>query len=45
MTSRTEKGRRVDDMFPSLRGHTDLEYSDLNIDELVMWFFLHMVWQ
>ncbi|WP_171546750.1 N-acetyl-gamma-glutamyl-phosphate reductase [Acinetobacter sp. ANC 5414] len=34
LTSRTEKGRRVDDMFPSLRGHTDLEYSDLNIDEL-----------
>lgn len=34
LTSRTEKGRRVDDMFPNLRGHTDLEYSDLNIDEL-----------
>lgn len=34
LTSRTESGRRVDDMFPSLRGHTDLCYSDLNIDEL-----------
>ena len=34
LTSRTEDGRRVDDMFPSLRGHTDLCYSDLNIDEL-----------
>lgn len=39
LTSRTEDGRRVDDMFPSLRGHTELKYSDLNIDELknVMW--------
>ena len=34
LTSRTENGRRVDDVFPSLRGHTDLCYSDLNIDEL-----------
>ncbi|AYA05017.1 N-acetyl-gamma-glutamyl-phosphate reductase [Acinetobacter sp. WCHAc010034] len=34
LTSRTENGRRVDDMFPSLRGHTDLKYSDLNIEEL-----------
>ncbi|MGX9939586.1 N-acetyl-gamma-glutamyl-phosphate reductase [Acinetobacter pseudolwoffii] len=34
LTSRTENGRRVDDMFPSLRGYTDLQYSDLNIDEL-----------
>ncbi len=34
LTSRTENGRRVDDMFPSLRGHTDLRYSDLNIEEL-----------
>ncbi len=34
LTSRTENGRRVDDMFPSLRGHTDLCYSDLNIDAL-----------
>ncbi|MBJ9951567.1 MULTISPECIES: N-acetyl-gamma-glutamyl-phosphate reductase [unclassified Acinetobacter] len=34
LTSRTEEGRRVDDMFPSLRGHTTLKYSDLKIDEL-----------
>ncbi|MCX5467089.1 N-acetyl-gamma-glutamyl-phosphate reductase [Acinetobacter nematophilus] len=34
LTSRTEDGRRVDDMFPSLRGHTTLKYSDLKIDEL-----------
>jgi len=34
LTSRTEDGRRVDDIFPSLRGHTELKYSDLNIDEL-----------
>ncbi len=34
LTSRTEAGRRVDDMFPSLRGHTDLVYSDLKIDAL-----------
>jgi len=34
LTSRTEDGSRVDDMFPSLRGHTELKYSDLNIDEL-----------
>ena len=34
LTSRTEDGRRVDDMFPSLRGHTDLCYSDLSIDAL-----------
>ena len=31
LTSRTEDGRRVDDMFPSLRGHTELKYSDLII--------------
>lgn len=34
LTSRTEAGKRVDDMFPSLRGHTDLQYSDLDIDTL-----------
>jgi N-acetyl-gamma-glutamyl-phosphate reductase len=34
LTSRTEAGRRVDDMFPSLRGHTDLQFSDLNLDAL-----------
>ncbi len=34
LTSRTEAGRRVDDMFPNLRGHTDLQYSDLDIEAL-----------
>lgn len=34
LTSRTENGRRVDDMFPNLRGHTELCYSDLDINEL-----------
>ena len=34
LTSRTENGRRVDDMFPNLRGHTELCYSDLNIKQL-----------
>ncbi|WP_163123990.1 N-acetyl-gamma-glutamyl-phosphate reductase [Acinetobacter portensis] len=34
LTSRTEAGRRVDDMFPSLRGQTELKYSDLDIQEL-----------
>ncbi len=34
LTSRTEAGKRVADMFPSLRGHTDLEFSDLNLDLL-----------
>ena len=34
LTSRTENGRRVDDMFPNLRGHTELCYSDLNIEQL-----------
>ena len=34
LTSRTEAGRRVDDMFPSLRGHTDLCFSDLSLDLL-----------
>ncbi|HER35544.1 MAG: N-acetyl-gamma-glutamyl-phosphate reductase [Halothiobacillaceae bacterium] len=28
MTSRGEAGRRVDDLYPSLRGHTDLVFSD-----------------
>lgn len=30
LTSRSEAGRRVDDMFPSLRGVTDLQFSDLD---------------
>ncbi len=34
LTSRTEAGKRVDDMFPSLRGHTALEFSDLDLDQL-----------
>ncbi len=28
ITSRGEAGRRVDDLFPNLRGHTDLAFSD-----------------
>lgn len=34
LTSRTEAGKRVADMFPSLRGHTALEFSDLDLDQL-----------
>ncbi|MDO3658201.1 N-acetyl-gamma-glutamyl-phosphate reductase [Acinetobacter genomosp. 15BJ] len=34
LTSRTEAGKRVADMFPSLRGHTTLEFSDLDLDQL-----------
>ncbi len=34
LTSRTEAGKRVADMFPSLRGHTDLEFSDLDLEQL-----------
>ncbi|ENU23444.1 N-acetyl-gamma-glutamyl-phosphate reductase [Acinetobacter proteolyticus] len=34
LTSRTETGKRVADMFPSLRGHTTLEFSDLDLDQL-----------
>ncbi|WP_248131276.1 N-acetyl-gamma-glutamyl-phosphate reductase [Acinetobacter radioresistens] len=34
LTSRTEAGKRVDDMFPSLRGHTDLQFSDLDMNVL-----------
>ncbi|RZF54529.1 N-acetyl-gamma-glutamyl-phosphate reductase [Acinetobacter halotolerans] len=34
LTSRTEAGKRVADMFPSLRGHTDLKFSDLDLDQL-----------
>lgn len=34
LTSRTEAGKRVDDMFPSLRGHTDLVFSDLDVSAL-----------
>ncbi|SPL69027.1 N-acetyl-gamma-glutamyl-phosphate reductase [Acinetobacter stercoris] len=34
LTSRTEAGKPVADMFPSLRGQTDLAYSDLDIEVL-----------
>lgn len=34
LTSRTEAGKRIDDMFPSLRGYCDLVFSDLNIEQL-----------
>lgn len=34
LTSRTEAGKPVANMFPNLRGHTDLQFSDLNIDDL-----------
>ncbi|HFE9762085.1 TPA: N-acetyl-gamma-glutamyl-phosphate reductase [Acinetobacter baumannii] len=34
LTSRTEAGKPVADMFPNLRGHTDLQFSDLNINAL-----------
>lgn len=34
LTSRTEAGKPVADMFPSLRGRTDLEFSDLNLENL-----------
>lgn len=34
LTSRTEAGKCVADMFPSLRGHTALEFSDLDLDQL-----------
>ncbi|MCH7335151.1 N-acetyl-gamma-glutamyl-phosphate reductase [Acinetobacter sp. NIPH 2699] len=34
LTSRTEAGKRVADMFPSLRGHTELKFSDLDLDQL-----------
>lgn len=34
LTSRTEAGKPVADMFPSLRGRTELQFSDLNVDAL-----------
>ncbi|MCH7312960.1 N-acetyl-gamma-glutamyl-phosphate reductase [Acinetobacter sp. ANC 3882] len=34
LTSRTEAGKRVADMFPSLRGHTALEFSDFDLNLL-----------
>ena len=48
LTSRTEAGRRVDDLFPSLRGQTVLCFSDTGPDALegcyVVFFATHMVW-
>ena len=34
ITSRSEEGVRVDDMFQSLRGHTDLKFSVPDVDKL-----------
>lgn len=34
ITSRAEAGRRVDDLFPNLRGYYDLAYSNPDPDEL-----------
>jgi len=34
ITSRAESGRRVDDLFPNLRGHCDLQFSSPDIETL-----------
>jgi len=34
VTSRTEKGRPVSEMFPHVRGHIDIEFTDPSVDEL-----------
>jgi N-acetyl-gamma-glutamyl-phosphate reductase len=34
ITSRSEKGMAVDELFPNLRGHVDLKFSEPNIDLL-----------
>ena len=34
ITSRAESGRRVDDLFPNLRGHYDLSFSNPDVAEL-----------
>jgi len=34
ITSRAENGRRVDDLFPNLRGHYDLAFSEPDVPEL-----------
>ncbi|MDO4223856.1 MAG: N-acetyl-gamma-glutamyl-phosphate reductase [Acinetobacter sp.] len=34
LTSRSEAGKRIDAMFPNLRGKCDLEFSDLDIERL-----------
>lgn len=35
ITSRAEQGRRVDAMYPSLRGHTELAFSEPQLDTLL----------
>jgi N-acetyl-gamma-glutamyl-phosphate reductase len=45
LTSRTEAGKRVADMFPSLRGHTDLIFRfELDALNSVMLFFCNATW-
>ena len=34
ITSRSENGRNVSDLFPNLRGHIDLRFSEPDIDQL-----------
>ena len=34
ITSRAESGRRVDDLFPNLRGYYDIVYTEPNLEEL-----------
>ncbi|MFT4825919.1 MAG: N-acetyl-gamma-glutamyl-phosphate reductase [Halioglobus sp.] len=34
ITSRAEAGRRVDDLYPNLRGHYELAYSDPQVEQL-----------
>lgn len=49
LTSRTEAGVKVADMFPSLRGVLGLAFSPLDIDQLktcdVVFLQRHMVWR
>ena len=34
VTSRSESGRKISDLYPNLRGHLDIEFSDPTVDEL-----------
>ena len=34
ITSRAESGRRVDELYPNLRGHYDLAFSEPDVEEL-----------
>ena len=34
ITSRAEAGRRVDDLFPNLRGHCDLQFTEPDLEQL-----------